>query len=66
MIEYGSMSTATKKSKVKYATGIFIRPTFTGKKKLKLCAKVNDLKQGEVVRKLLDEGIGENGELRLK
>ena len=57
---------ATKKSKVKFATGIFIRPTFTGKKKLKLAAKVNALKQGEIVRKLLDEGIGDDGKLRLK
>lgn len=56
---------ATKKSKVKFATGIFIRPTFTGKKKLKLAAKVNDIKQGEIVRILLDKGIDERGKLLL-
>lgn len=60
------MSIATKKSKVKYATGIFIRPTFTGKEKLKLAAKVNNMKQGEVARKLFDEGIDKNGKLRLR
>ena len=56
---------ATKKSKVKFATGIFIRPTFSGKKKLKLAAKVNDIKQGEIVRILLDKGIDEKGKLLL-
>lgn len=60
------METKTKKSKIKFDKGIYIRPTFTGKKKLKLAAKVNDLKQGEVVRKLLDEGIDDKGKLRLK
>lgn len=57
---------ATKKSKVKFATGIFIRPTFSGKKKLRIAAKTNEMSQGEVVRKLLDEGITEEGKLRLK
>lgn len=60
------METAKKKSKVKFATGIYIRPTFSGKKKLRLAAKVNNMKQGEIARKLLDEGIDDNGKLRLK
>lgn len=60
------MATEIKKSKVKYASGIFIRPTFTGKKKLKLAAKVSGKAQGEIVRKLLDDGITEEGKLRLK
>lgn len=60
------METAKKKSKVKFATGIYIRPTFSGKKKLKLAAKVNEMKQGEIARILLDKGIGEKGELLVK
>lgn len=64
------METATKKkSKVKFATGIFIRPTFTGKAKLKKAATVNAEpfnKQGEIVRFLIDNGIDEHGKIVVK
>jgi hypothetical protein len=55
--------TTQKKSRVKYAPGILIRPTFEGKRKLKLAAKVNKMKQGEVLRGLIDRGISETGKI---
>lgn len=57
------MATTQKKSRVKYAPGILIRPTFEGKKRLKLAAKVNKMKQGEILRLLIDQGISEGGKL---
>lgn len=53
------------KSKVKFAAGVYFRPTFSGKKKLKLAAKVNNMKQGQIVRDLIDKGIGDDGKIAL-
>lgn len=58
----------TKKSKVKYARPILVRPTFEGKKKLTLAAKVNEAPlntQGGVMRRLIERGISEDGKLLL-
>ena len=57
-----------KKSKVKYARPILVRPTFEGKNKLTLAAKVNEAPlntQGGVMRRLIERGISEDGKLLL-
>lgn len=57
------MEATEKKSKVKYAPGILIRPTFEGKEKLKLAADKNTKKQGEIMRHLIDKGISKAGKI---
>jgi hypothetical protein len=54
-----------KKSRVKFAPALLLRPTFEGKRKLKLAAKVYGMKQGAIMRDLIDRGIKEDGKLLL-
>jgi hypothetical protein len=60
------MATIFRVTKAKYAAGIFFRPTFEGKRRLRVAAKANGLKQGDILRRLIEKGITEDGKISLK